>query len=274
MAPSLTEKFNLYRTLAKGHQDDFGFVYTDECDSLLWSSLLGCIPGMRVDLRAALRSPQGPFLRRPVTYPECYGCGGSKSTISRDMLLGVAWYCWINRDLKLADNVVRYALKHCLKMGDGDLTRIMISPALLATFAEIVHQLGGRNYWYLRWIPYTPSRDVRDYERHLACLHALLRRELGRETQQQRNVLFEYAVTQSHNPLYLIAGDCWEMAEETLIKDKVWPSNHLPTTLDYKDRWVVQRDYGDNWQPKHVLKYEHCGGDFLFCCWLLQRYRC
>src|SRR5690606_36989106 len=64
------------------------------------------------------------------------------STISRDMLLGLAWYAWCNKRLDISEGVIKYALKNWGVMGEGDPARTNIMPNLFSTFCWISYRLG------------------------------------------------------------------------------------------------------------------------------------
>jgi hypothetical protein len=271
MFTELQKKYDLYSILVKKHQDEHGFIDTKHCDSLLFSGLLGCVPNTTVNIKAAYDGKSKMWLRRPMSYPECLQCGGSVSTISRDMMLGLAWYVWKNNRLDIAEQVVKYALSNWCIMGKAatfkDLIgRCLMTPGLLATWAEISYRLGGPNRWWLRYLPQFESSSVMGYEAHLCVLHILLRKELtGTIPKRIEKVLHIHATKNPTNPLFQYAVGKIDDAVSLLMVDTWWPNDRLPTRGDRKESWLIQRNYGDDWKPaKEEKEIEHSGADFLF----------
>jgi hypothetical protein len=266
-------KFNKYLELIKSKQDVNGFIETDKCDSLLFSGLVGCVPGVKVILETA-RSGGGRWFRRPVHYySECYSCGESKSTISRDMLLGVAWYAYFNKRLDISEGVINYALSHLCVMGKGPLSRTFMTPSLLATFAWVSYKLGGPSRPWLRWIPEDFNAKLSGYQAHLQALHVMLRQLVtGKTTLRQEVTLNRLRREHPKNPLMWVnarddASNIWLYA--LLSDDTVWPNGELPNSwMHRKDSWVVQRDDGPDWRPSTEDNKVHSGGDYLFVYWL------
>ena len=181
MLKALQEKHNTYLELIKSQQDCHGFIDSDRCDSLLFSGLIGCVPGVKVDIAAAFDPKDQQWKRRPIEC-HCYPVGSS-SSISRDMLLGLAFYTWRNKRLDISEHIIKYALSHWFIMGEAatlkyKLGRCLLTPGLLATWAEISYRLGGPNRWWLRYIPQFESKSVTGFQAHLSILHCLLREEL------------------------------------------------------------------------------------------------
>lgn len=297
-------KFQAYIKLIKGVQDKDGFIESETCDALLFSALVGCVQGVdvNIDAAAAFGGPQdGLWLRRPFTCGTCLSDGWSRtlwqrikgcaaavlsmrrvdtptlqalfsqgnSTISRDMLTGLAWYAWCNKRLDIAEGVVRRALKQWGRVGNGDPSKTNIMPGLLATYAWISYKLGGPSRPWLRWIPADFGSKVTGYQAHLQVLHLLLRARLAKEPlakyakilnyqakREPNNALFQYAAMHAgaapNSPLWLLSNEKW------------WPEDRLPTTNDRSEQWLFQRDYGPDWEPLLNWNLTHSGGDFLF----------
>lgn len=276
MLDDLENQFELYKTLIKTQQDVNGFIDYQNCDSLLFSGLAGSVPGVTCDLSAAKNS-KGQWFRRPLIYPECFSCGGSNSTISKDMCIGLAWYIYANKRLDLCEEFISYALRHFLIIGKSvnlkyTLGTCVVTPGLLATFAEISYRLGGPNRWWLRYLPQVESATVTDFQAHLSVLHILLRQKLtGSISKTNQQILKTHAATQPNNPLFQIAVGNLNRAQVLLANSVWWPANQLPTTANRKEPWLVQRDYGSDWVGDLSVKppKTHSGGDFLFCYALL-----
>lgn len=260
-------KFKTYLDLIKTVQDRHGFIESHECDSLLFTGLVGCVPGFTVDIDAAFDNSTKQWYRRP-TDCSCYP-DGSVSSISRDMLLGLAWYAYYNKRLDISESVINYALKNKMVMGEGELSRTLMTPSLLSTYCYISYRLGGPNRWWLRWIPDIESKHTTDYQAHLTVLHILLRNEL---TGKQKNtkVLQYHADRQPLNPLFLIGINDKDTARDVLMQSAWWPNDRLPSSSDRKAQWLPMRDEGSDWEACRDGKI-HSGGDYLFCWWLLSK---
>lgn len=274
----LITKHALYLDLLPYAQDESGFIETGRCDSTLFSGLLGSVPGTRVNLYEAMMSP-GKWYRRSLQHGECYTMGGATSEISRDMLVGCAWWSWCNKRADITEGICDYATKYFGVMGKGKLSQTLMTPSLLNTFANISWKLGGKSYPLLRLLPCYISPNLKDYQRHLAVLHALLR--LRMDLKINDSVFYKAILAQPNNPLFsyacAAAGDVNDIfaktTENQLMNSHFWPSDRLPTSLDRREPWLLQRDYGDDWQPEDGLvatSDTHSGADFLFVSALLQ----
>lgn len=257
----MDRKFEKYIELLPTVQDSTGFIDSDECDSLLFSCLVGCVPGVSMLPQAAYDSKTGMWHRRPCDKP-CYP-NHSKSTISRDMLLGLAWYAYCNSRLDISEQVIKYALSHCLIMGEGVLSRTLMTPGLLSTYAWISYKLGGPSRPWLRYLPSVESKKTTDYQAHLSVLHIVLRNKLtGKD--KHKDILWHHVNRQPSNPLFQYAVGNINSAGRLLRDIVLWPENRLPTNWDRKSGWLIQRDMGDDWKPSSGEKKIHSGGDYIF----------
>lgn len=300
---SVREKYENYRDLIEDYRDASGFIETSHCDSLLFSGLLGCVNGFTVDIEAA-RGSSGRWYRRPWAWLSSRKCYKSwlptnkerlipklfrmisykcflplvpweqivkenwykGSTISRDMLLGLAWYAWHNKRLDISEDVIKYAMKHWGVMGEGDPARVNIMPSLFATFCWISYKLGGPKRSWARWIPVSNSLQ-KDYKAHLQVLHILLRRSVvGEISERNAEILKKQAARQPNNPLFAAACGDVSKAVRLLGDPQLWPQERLPTSADRKESWLLQRDYGPDWKPSGKLPIKtHSGADLIFC---------
>lgn len=275
--PSLTQalrlKHDLYLTLSKSHQDADGFILSQDCDSLLWSSLYG-VGGGEVQIHAAQDS-NGAWHRRSLNLPECYS-DGSASTISRDMFIGLMWFAWEKKDLTTMNDLFHYGRNHNWVMGDGDISRTYFVPGLQATLSEIIKKLGGTNREEYRSIPQVYSKNT-DYQAHLDMLHILLRADLTGSIDEATLNIVKYNHKRSlGNPFYsyvyhrFVDGDQTETYQILLNPTYPFPEGHLPTSAEYCTEWFTQRDAGQNWEPCTANGVtEHPGGDFIFVSYLL-----
>lgn len=229
----LKELREVYLNLVKDVQDDDGFVDTDKCDSLLHSALLGA-GGATVHLSAA-REESGRWLRRPQSYQECLASGGSRSTISRDMLLGVMWYAWATRDLKMAEDLWSFGESRDWKMGDSDnsadgISRIYMTPTMQATLAELIHRLGGANHT-IRKLPARNIGNQTGFRMHLELLDLILWREMtGAYSLLEIGIIDTYLARHPSNALVNYAAGRYGKADRLLRLHH--PEGRLPTSAD------------------------------------------
>lgn len=262
-------KYDKYKQLIKAEQDSHGFIESNKCDSLLFSGLVGCVPGVEVDVEAAYDPKTSTWKRRPIEnscFPE-----GSKSSISRDMLLGLAWYCYKHDRKDIAEEVVKYALSHWMIMGEAaDLKatfgRCFLGFGLLGTFAR----LSGKYRW-LWWLPVDmPNAPVlEDYQAHLQVLHRLLRCKITGKDCSKDPLVKKQAARQPKNPLFQYAAGNVQAAQDILSQEKYWPGDRLPTSKDRKEPWLYMRDFGNDWKGISS-NHTHSGGDYLFCYGLIN----
>jgi hypothetical protein len=190
------------------------------------------------------------------------------------MLIGTAWNAWCNRRPDIAESVCDYALSHFGVMGKGNLSQTLMTPSLLSTFANISYKLGGKPYPILRRLPCYIDPNLKDYQRHLAVLHTLLRQKMGLKI--NADVYVKAHNSNPENPLFTYVNGFYATAEVNLRNPYYWPADRLPTSLDRSAPWLLERDYGDDWGPSmdamqlDFLTEQHSGGDFLFVSALLQ----
>lgn len=260
-------KIDIYLENIKKHQDEHGFIDTAHCDALLFSGLAGCHPDVNVDITAA-RDESGRWHRRP--NKDCFP-NGSKSTISRDMLLGVIYFAYYNNKPELLQELIEYSFKNFFIMGEAEslkhkLGRCLMTPNILSLAALALKALGGKNYWYLTWIPFTASDKVHGYQAHLAALGAILRQEI---TGKKYKILQTFAERQPKNPLFQYGAGNIEEAKLLLSNDKFWP-NREPTSNDRSESWLPQRDFGTDWLSDGKNKAHH-GGDYIFLHFIINK---
>lgn len=281
--PNLEEKSKKYLELLPKTQDKYGFIDSQHCDSLMFTSLVGCLPEVNnIDIDAAFDYKTGMWHRRPTDNP-CFDCKkkkdlGSKSSISRDMLLSLAHFAYYNNRLDISEQVIKYAMTHWGFMGCAidrktKWGRCQIMPGLFATFCWVSYKLGGPSRPWARWIPADMgSTSLEDFQAHLQVLHILLRNELTGKRQHE-SVLNYHASRQPRNPLFLHAVGKDMEAMKVLQDETLWPSDRLPRRSDRKTNWIPMRDAGEDWEGE-LTKADlmpHSGGDFLFIWWLLSK---
>jgi hypothetical protein len=265
----LREQAQLYKTLNKELQDADGFILTDKCDSLLFSALAN----PNINLEAAEVEP-GKWLRRPTTYPECWAASASASTISRDMLLGVMWRAWKQRNLPLLERLYAYGELHKWDMGQGDSTATFFSPIFVATLAQMIYKLGGTDR-AIRNLGWVWNPEELGYKAHIQALHILIRKEAyDKSTNLATSTLERMSTRNPSNAFYLAVLEKYEEAAEVL--ERTFPKGRLPTKEDWCEEWRWQREETDeNLKPCPAQAAQegseeigrgtpHTGGDFLF----------
>lgn len=276
----LEQRRAVYLDLLPTVQRESGFVDTDHCDSVLFSGLMAASGIDTIDVTAA-EDPAKPgrWYRRPVSLPECYASGSSRSTISRDMLLGVMWYAWTEKRLDVLERMWEYGESRDWFMGDDAVGgfHTQMGP-LVPLLAREIYALGGEDHWVYRRLPLASEKDEgkTDFESHLQVLQILLNAEVSHgvsETAIQR--LQEQAGRQPGNPLFQYALHAWtdgqlDVAANLLLNEQYWPADRLPTSADRCSNWVLERDVGSDWEPCDRNRI-HSGGDFLFLSWMILR---
>ena len=252
----LKERTELYKDLGPT-----GFISTEYCDSLLFSALNAVARNERIDIEDAQGEP-GQWFRRPSKdcFPE-----NSKSTISRDMLLGVILYAVHFSEPDILDDLWEYGEANNWVMGEGVIDRTLFSPTMIALLAEARYKLSGVDV-AARFLAQTYDTTP-GYRSHLSILKMVIKAKLdGLSTWDKRNlrILKEKNPT---NPLIQamyarhIGGD-YTAALVHLLKD--FPADRLPTTNDWCSEWRTQLKAGDDYLKPCPGNKTHSGGDFLF----------
>lgn len=262
----LLSKYNLYRKLSKREQDRDGFIHSDKCDSILFSSLLAVGVDSLINIKAAYDGRY--WYRRPLKKGECWKCGESRSTISRDMLLGVMWYIWHFKQEHLAISLWKSVWKNCLRMGQGRWwgADTFMNPTMIATLAQLCNILGYSTFWTRLWakLPHRPGK-AKGFSRHLQCILILLNQRIyGIITEKEKQALQRNYEEQPTNPLHAYAAGHIAEASWLLLNSPFWPATRLPTGRDCKEEWPIQRDFGDSGLEPGTSNKTHSGGDFLF----------
>lgn len=243
----LAEKADLYARLLPARLGPSGFLYTEQCDSALFSGLLqAAAPELGTDIRSA-RDESGQWHRRPVSMTECYQAGLSKSSISRDMFTGILWALFASGDLESARSTLQYARDNNYIMGSGDPARIALMPNLTRVLANIVHNLGGDSSAE-QSLPTSYPVDLVDYEAHIQMWQILLDARIhGGVTAEQMDVIRDKYTRYPMNPIYVAAyhkytdGDQTE-ATQLLLNEAMYPADRLPDHTNSCDYWPLSRD--------------------------------
>jgi hypothetical protein len=264
---TLKAKYETYLSLSSRHQGDSGFVHARDCDSLLFSGLYS-FAGGGVEILAAQEEP-GKWHRTPAQ--DCYP-DRSKSTVSRDMLLGLLFHALKHKDGSIPSDLISYGQSHKWIMGEGQTSRTWLNPVFRKTLALMDRKLSGSNHQMLMYPPYIWVGGLKGYQAHLAVLHILLidlttgkidTSAKGRIKEQYErvpgNALFSYAY-------HRYFGGDQAGTLSILMDERIFPSERLPHAEDRCQPYLWQRD-PDEWGV--CEGEEHPGVDFLFVAQLL-----
>jgi hypothetical protein len=255
--PELQTKYDTYKSLAPS-----GWIHTDKCDALLWSALLAVSKGEAIDITAA-RNEDGQWFRRPAK--DCFATGGSKSTISRDMLTGLMIYALHFKDEDVINKLWDYGAARAWRMGDGDPSRTIMSPGLVGMLADIREHVTGKKS-FLSTVPQVYSTEP-GYTTHLSLLGLYIRGKVGKFGISETNAIKDIVAKNPNNPLALaihakyIDGN-FTASADVLMRD--WPEGRLPTTSDWCEEWRTQRAEDDVGMMPCSPEHTHSGGSFMF----------
>ena len=272
----LRAKHQNYRSQIADALDNYGFVAG--CDGLLFSSLLH-FGGYEVDYEQAESQKEPGRWFRSVE-KDCYSSGRSASTISRDMLLGLALAIWKDRNLGAAERLLSYSEANNRVIGEAKdtetlLGRAFLSPAIEATYYELRYRLGGENSPRRGYIP-DMSTGLTGFQAHLQALGILLRGAIyGGILDQDLSVLASLRRRQPDNALFQVLyagftnGDAQD-AIDVLMNETWFPNDRLPESSDRCESYLWQRDQNsDDWQPCPEKDEQHPPVDFMFVSELL-----
>lgn len=276
MVDELERKYWVYRALYTDHQDQHGFILSSHCDSLLFTGLLGGVLPEGIDIKAAEKSP-GEWTRRPLVDGEdtCYP-DNSKSTISRDMLLGLQFYAWKNQRLDILEDLWDYGKANTWIMGKGAPSRIIFTPNSQALLAEAIFRLGGEDHFITRAIP-TLRNENTGFQAHLDHVSILLSGELeGEISGKDLEIMAGHVKRVPDNALVRYIHSKYtdgiqDAAIKSLLNESWFPRGRLPTTTDRKSGWLWERDPGADWSPRSGAAETHTGGDFLLVAHLILK---
>lgn len=278
----LVELRSMYKALAPAVQDQWGFVDSDKCDSLLYTALLGS-SGVDISDLGAAESPAEPgkWVRRPQFRPgapaPCFippdTDNGSKSSISRDMLLGVMWYAWRHSDRPMLERLYSYGSAHNWTMGEGDATRTGLR-TLRGTLVAEIAALGGERRPFDELIADPELFALDSYAAHLQVLHILLSGEIyGRLSDHSVQILATLADQNPMIPIMQAAAARWvggQYAWKFLVairQQTLFPASHLPTSLDRCTNWITNQSNTTDLLPCYPSR-THSGGDALFAMYI------
>jgi len=262
----------LYLSLIPEVQDDYGFVYSDQCDSLLWTGL-SVFAGAKADMLSARDERTGQWFRTP--YHDCYqnfrdgnvSSRKSKSTISGDGFAGLFWSIDNIRDLVVLEDLIDYGRDHKWIMGEGPLSRTFMSPNQQKT----LYVLAGKSF---KGLPDVWIDPVKDYQRHVVALNIVRRgEEQGHIADEALDLIEGFAKDQPCNGFFqygLARFKTGDFDPVYKLIDKYCPKDRLPNSSDHSGRWLWERGCShEAYKPSDEGK-THSGGDCTFLIKLLE----
>lgn len=270
----LLEKHDLYVRLQPEVDGPSGFIDTDKCDSIHWTALRGVGQGKSAELRAAVEE-NGKVHRRPLSMKECYP-DESNSSIAREAIFYVAIHSLVFNDLELLDRIWAYGKANNWIMGDGVASRTFFTLSAQAQLAQAIRALGGGEKPQAKF-PVPRDDGQVDYEAYIQMMGVLLEAlsNGGKISQESLDVVIEQSNRQPGNVVYKAMAVRWaggdrEAAAASLSNGAEYPNDRLPTSAEYCDEWLAQRDEGtDGWLPCPAEGRKHSGGDWLLAYWIL-----
>jgi len=258
-----------------------GFVDTDECDSLTRSALIAAA-GLPVDVRAA-EDPERPgrWYRRPMSLPECFEAGESRSTISRDPLLSVMWWAWSTRDAAVVRDLWRYGEARNWVMGDDDIggAHTILNANMIVLLAKLCGALEANCSASARrwsWLPPVWTGTAEGYVRVLETLQIALFSEIdGYAPHGGLDRLWRHAGEQPWNPLFVTALAAQGLADPAQIDARLeamgYPNDRLPTSAEWCSGWPVEVEEAANFKSCPAEERTHSAGEIHFMVRLLTR---
>lgn len=242
-SPILRQQRADYLEWVKPLQGPHKFISTAHCDSLLHSALLAA-GGAEVDVLAA-REASGRWLRRPTDMPECLSVGESRSTISRDQILGVMVWAVMGERRDVLEALWQFGVTRDWKMGDSDntiegISRIYLSPNLIGTLAQAIYRMGGADHpeRFMRLRIATPNEGFR---RHLDLLDIMMRDRLGIDRTALDIIFIEaYRRELRDNPIVQFLAGRYVEAERLLLR--FHPVGRLPDSGETCGPLAWERD--------------------------------
>lgn len=265
----LKEKRDFYLSLSSQAQDRYGFLTDTKCDGLLFTSLF-VFGGGVADVYQA-KDDDGKWFRHPsfdCVPPE------SKSSISRDMLLGLLFVLYADRNLKEIKSLIDYDDEHDGIMGDHDgssdgQNRVTMTPILRATMFQLKEVAGGANNPFDK-IP-EPWNTPTGYQAHLEVLHILLRGMLYKGINDfSLEILESHARRQPSNALFQAVYHKFKDgnqndAIEILLNEELFPSDRLPASKDRCTFYLFNHEKkASDWEPCPKEKQVFSGTDLIF----------
>lgn len=273
----LTVKKAKYCELGKQKLTERGFM-DERCDSLLFTALWSTACGP-IDLSSWEDTEKpGKWHRNPQR--DCFlngAANGSKSSISRDMFLGLWHHLLSSGDAQNAKEIVEYGQANNWIMGEAEdnetlLSRCLLSPQLISLAKDIYAKLSGSTLSLKGDGDGLPINT--GFRAHLDVQRVILSgRVYGAISDIDLGTLKSQAERQPNNALYVAAYEKYtegSKAVDLLLDTKHFPSDRLPTTKEHCINYLFSKDEADSdWIPCEDPQSEHDGTDFVFAAWVI-----
>lgn len=275
----LTIKKAKYCELGKQKLTERGFM-DDRCDSLLFTALWSTACGP-IDLSSWEDTEKpGKWHRNPQR--DCFlngAANGSKSSISRDMFLGLWHHLLSSGDSQNAKEIVEYGEANTWIMGEAEdnetlISRCLLSPQLITLARDLSAKLSGST---LRIRGEGDGLPVNiGFRAHLDVQRILLSgRVYGAISDIELGTLKDQSERQPNNALFQAAHDKFsnsDKAIDLLLREDHFPKDRLPNNHDnHCINYLFSKDEGSSdWAPcKEEPLTEHDGTDFVFASWVV-----
>ena len=269
----LAEKYELYLSLTPDTQDKNGWILADKCDALIHTALLAAAGGTDYKNLLKARDINGRWFRRPAM--DCLSTDSSKSSISRDQLLGLITAAAVKKDNDVIEGLIEYAVSNDWKMGENDgsldgINRVYLTPIFfdlmlgVSDFVSVGQPLQlGENF---------------SFTDHLDVLSIHLRGYIDDGiTKKELRTLRNLAEDDPNNALVHAVKSKYEdgnqkIAVDILLREDLFPKDRLPESKDKCSPYIWMHGEKDSaWLPCAEEKKVHPGHDFLFAAWVILR---
>lgn len=214
---------------------------TLDCDDTLFTSLRATYEPDADPTDALIE--KGRWGRRPAKYGPC-----EPNETSRDMAIGEAVWMETRGRADLAADVLDYVDAHGGRLGNGDEAHTGIRTPLYATYLKIAGRHQPEEH-----TPIVVGGEL-GYERHIAAWHLIARADAeGGLREGYHDWIRATAEAQPQNPLFqymlaaYVTGD-WAPYVAAATDARYFPREHLPTSGEVCEPWVIQRDMGKDWE--------------------------
>lgn len=229
------------------------------CDGLLFTAMRSFIC-KDVDI-ANFEGEPGRWYRNPKK--DCYIAGevdhGATSSISKDMLLGLAVNLWNTENLAAINRTIDYGVAHSWVMGEAidDITvasKCLLSPSLISIYYDIQRKLSGPSF---------TTRGESDafgvntgFRAHLDVIHILLIGSVhGAISSGELETLKAQAERQPRNALFQAAYSLYTNGDQSkatalLLNQEMFPDLTLPTSSNHCSDYLWSDDDAPyDWAP-------------------------
>ena len=287
----LRAKRDLYLKLGQDVYAPLKFMHS-RCDGLLFTALWQ-VSGGNADMTVfESKSEPGRWYRNPEQ--DCFlpnaaadkRDNGSKTTISKDMYIGLLHFLVANKNPAPAKRALKYAVQNNWKVGQGidpitELSTVYLTPQIYLLLRDLVAKLENQKPDFKDHLAEDDSaRRLANtgFQAHLDVLYVLLSGKVyGQISPYQLNLLKTQAEREPNNALYQAAYHLYHDGQQSVATDLLldanrFPAEQLPNNHDqHCTEYLYQRDEVKNgstsndWLPcPDETKSTHSGTDFTF----------